>query len=131
MNLAAPLKPVLRNQFLPLSFDQYRLWFLYQLEPHSVQFNINKAFRIRGPLHHELFERSLGKIIARHESMRTIFKFQGDEPEQVILASLDIAIPRVDLSALPAEQREAQAISLMNAELQNPFLLETGPLLSA
>jgi amino acid adenylation domain-containing protein len=131
MSLTVPLKPVLRNQILPLSFDQYRLWFLYQLEPNSVQFNINKAFRIRGPLHRELFERSLNKIIARHESMRTVFKFRGDEPEQMVLEKLEIEMPRVDLRMLPVEQREAYAIKAMNAEMLNPFLLETGPLLSA
>src|SRR6185436_19240323 len=39
-----------RDQSLPLSFGQQRLWFLAQLEPESAAYNIPSAFRLEGPL---------------------------------------------------------------------------------
>ncbi|AEI43702.1 non-ribosomal peptide synthetase [Paenibacillus mucilaginosus] len=131
MNGTVTLERVSRNQPLPLSFDQYRLWFLHQLDPDSIHYNINKAFRFRGPLQHERFESALNRIIARHESLRTVFRFEGQEPCQVIHGELRLSMPITDLRALPEEQREAEAVRLMNAEAEVPFRLDTGPLLRA
>ncbi|WP_138227057.1 non-ribosomal peptide synthetase [Paenibacillus algicola] len=125
------LERVSRKQPLPLSVEQYRLWFLSQLEPSSIHFNINAAFRMQGELAEELFEQSLNGIVARHESLRTVFEVRESVPEQVIRERVFIPIDLVDLSMLPKEEQEARAVELMNEEIQKPFSLETGPLLRA
>ncbi|MBJ6360366.1 amino acid adenylation domain-containing protein [Paenibacillus sp. MAHUQ-46] len=131
MNQEIVMERVSRNQSLPLSVEQYRLWFLSQLDPDSIHFNINMAFRIQGSLQEELFERSLNELVCRHESLRTVFHVRDQEPEQVILDQVYIPIAQTDLSHLPAEERELRAIDLMNEEIQQPFSLEAGPLLRA
>ena len=66
-----PLVPVSREQELPLSHAQQRLWFLDQLEPGRVTYNIPEAVRLQGPLDVAALERTLNEVVRRHEVLRT------------------------------------------------------------
>ncbi len=52
-------------------------------------------------------------------------------PVQVIAESLDLALEVVDLCALAADQREAEAVRLAAEEARRPFDLARGPLVRA
>ena len=80
----APIVPVSRDQILPLSFAQQRLWFLNQLEASSSSYNVPHAVRMQGRLNVAALERSLAQIIQRHENLRTTFRNQDGEAVQVI-----------------------------------------------
>ena len=72
---ACPLIPAApRDGHLPASFSQERLWFLAQLEPDSLAYNIPGVLRLTGPLRVEILERCLLEIVRRHEALRTTFK---------------------------------------------------------
>ena len=71
----------------PPSFAQQRLWFLYEYEPDSAEYNIPQGFRLRGALDRELLARALEAVTARHEVMRTSFRDVESEPRQVIAAA--------------------------------------------
>ncbi|MGW6727266.1 amino acid adenylation domain-containing protein [Nocardia sp. NPDC055029] len=58
---------------IPLSFGQARLWFLNRLEGESASFNIPVVLRLRGALDPAVVERALLDVVARHESLRTVF----------------------------------------------------------
>ena len=81
---APPLRRVSREQPLPLSFAQQRLWFLDQLTPDSAFYNIPEAVRLSGRLNLEALERSLAEVIRRHESLRTSFSLLDEQPVQLI-----------------------------------------------
>ncbi|HZI02763.1 MAG TPA: condensation domain-containing protein, partial [Archangium sp.] len=49
------------------------------------------------------------------------------EPLQVIVPALELPLPVVELGALPAERREAEAHRIANEETQRPFDLVSGP----
>ncbi|HSP79793.1 MAG TPA: amino acid adenylation domain-containing protein, partial [Myxococcaceae bacterium] len=66
-----PLVPVPRDEALPLSFSQQRMWFLEQFEPGGFSYNVPMATRLRGPLDVAALERSLGALVPRHEVLRT------------------------------------------------------------
>ncbi|HEY0079202.1 MAG TPA: amino acid adenylation domain-containing protein [Pyrinomonadaceae bacterium] len=114
----------------PLSFAQQRLWFLSRLEPDSPFYNIATAVRLKGQLNVSALEAALNEIVRRHESLRTIFAMEGDEPVQVVLPSLALAVPVDDLKGLAAgAQIEAEVKRRYEEEAQRPFDLSAGPLL--
>ncbi len=125
------IKSVPRNQSLPLSFAQQRLWFLDQLEPGSSFYNIAAAVRLDGPLNVSALNSAFAEIIRRHESLRTTFASAGGAPRQVIAPELKLTLPVFDLGSLPASEREAEASLRAGEEAQRPFDLSIGPLLRA
>ncbi len=127
--VSPPIVPVPRAPAgMPLSYSQRRLWFLSRLEPESPAYNVPGALRLRGPLRAEALEAAITEIVRRHESLRTVFRDAVPEPLQVILDPSPAALPAVDLSALPAEEREAEARRLLAEEARRPFDLAAGPL---
>ncbi len=128
-NIISQIKRIDRNQELPLSFAQQRIWFLEQLDPGKPTYNIPGAVEITGKLNIEDFHSSINKIIKRHESLRTIFPSEEGMVKQVILDNLDLGMDYVDLTDLDESIRRnaANNIILNNAKL--PFNLEEGPLI--
>ncbi|MEP7339281.1 MAG: amino acid adenylation domain-containing protein [Acidobacteriota bacterium] len=125
----APLKKASREQRLPLSFAQQRLWFIDQLEPGLPIYNCPGAFRLSGPLRIEILEKSLSEIIKRHEILRTSFSAEQGQPWQVIHPPQRITLPVVDLSGLQEDARDGEINRFAAEEFRQPFNLATGPLL--
>ncbi len=113
----------------PVSPTQEGLWFLQQLEPESVAYNIYVVLRVRKPLDVETLERSLNALVQRHDALRTTFGTQEGKPVQLIAPTLTLALPVLDLQHLPEHEREAEAQRLASADAQRPFDLARGPLL--
>ena len=126
---APPLVPVPRGRALPASFAQQRLWFLHQLEPASVAYNLPAAVRLEGALDRGALRAALTEIVRRHESLRTRFGVLDGAPVQIIDGAGPIDLPVVDLRALPAAAAEGQARLLVRGEGRRPFDLAHGPLL--
>jgi amino acid adenylation domain-containing protein len=123
-----PVLPVQRTQ-PPLSFAQERLWFLDQLRPGEISYNLPFALRLRGALDVDALERALGEIVRRHDALRTVFQERGGTPVQVIAPFGGLPLPVTDLSHLPPEMREAEVQRELVAESgTRPFDLAVGPL---
>ena len=124
-----PLVPVSREQDLPLSFAQQRLWFLDQLEPGSSAYNIPNAVRLSGKLDTKALEQSMQELVRRHESLRTTLRTREGQPVQVIRPVRRFRLPIADLSVLLPKQSEAVVRQLAQQEARHPFDLLHGPLL--
>src|SRR5581483_5445167 len=126
---APPLVRVERGGELPLSYAQERLWFLDQLEPGSVIYNISGMVRLIGELEVEVLERVVAEIVRRHEVLRTRFELRGGRPVQVIGEESPIRLEVVALGGLESGERERRIRELAAAEARRPFDLGSGPLL--
>src|ERR1044072_2710649 len=113
----------------PISLSQQRLWFLSQLEPDLVAYNISEAVRLAGKLDVPVLNWCFNEIVRRHESLRTSFDVIAGQPVQVIAPALDLSISVVDLSQSPDDEREAEALRLSKVETESPFDLMRGPLI--
>ncbi|HEU5231032.1 MAG TPA: condensation domain-containing protein, partial [Ktedonobacteraceae bacterium] len=122
------LLPVSRDQDLPLSFAQQRLWFLTQLDPQSTAYNLPHVLRLRGPLQHELLQACFLDLLSRHEILRTTFELREGQPVQCIHEPQGPTVQFLDLSAWEEQRREEEVRRLVAQETGTPFDLETGPL---
>ncbi len=126
-----PITGVPRDQDLPLSFAQQRLWVLDQMEPNNPLYNIPRRTRMRGELNIPAFTAALNGIVQRHETQRTTFAVKDGQPVQVIAPSLVLDVAVRDISNLSDDTRLVEATRLAEEEALIPFDLATGPLIRA
>jgi amino acid adenylation domain-containing protein len=127
--LTPPLTPVSREQPLPLSFAQQRLWFLDQLEGENCVYNVPFFFLLNGFLNKAALEQTIREIVQRHEVLRTTFAVVNESPIQVIHAHPELIIQVLDWRQLTKENQLRKAQQLATEELQQPFDLSNPPLL--
>ncbi|QSX79619.1 non-ribosomal peptide synthetase [Agrilutibacter solisilvae] len=122
--------PVDRSQPLPLSWAQQRLWFLDQLDhAASAAYHIPAALRLRGTLDRVALGKSLDRIVARHENLRTSFTSVEGEPRQLIApADCGFTLIEHDLRGLDETRQPAAVAEMAASEARAPFDLSTGPL---
>jgi amino acid adenylation domain-containing protein len=126
-----PLVPSPQKMIIPLSYAQERLWFLDQLEPENLAYNLPVPLHIEGEFHTEALEESLHALIERHEVLRTTFIVEGGIPRQIIAPLLHINLKTVDLSYSGAETQLQEVQEQATKEVSLPFDLSQGPLLRA
>ena len=111
---------------IPLSFAQRRLWFLNRLEGPSATYTIPIALRLAGELDSAALEAALGDVVARHESLRTVFPDRLGVPRQEILSAA-AARPRLE----PVLIREAELADALSRAARQGFDLAQEPPLRA
>jgi amino acid adenylation domain-containing protein len=124
----SPIERISRDQPLPLSSGQQRLWFLDRLEVDNAFYNVPAAVRLSGPLDAGALERSLSEVARRHEALRTTFVHLDGRPQQVIHPAIPITLDAEDWRSLPASERKAAVEHAAREEARQPFDLIEGPL---
>ncbi|MEV0442213.1 amino acid adenylation domain-containing protein [Streptomyces spectabilis] len=118
----APLVRVAeRPEHLPLSFAQQRLWFVDQFEGPSATYNMPIVLRLSGELDIPSLETALNDVVARHETLRTVFPAVNGKPEQQIHSVEDA---RVTLAVRDFDSEDEVAAALTEAA-RYAFALES------
>ncbi|WP_188112901.1 non-ribosomal peptide synthetase, partial [Mycobacterium simiae] len=99
-----------RPERIPLSWAQSRLWFLHKFEGPSATYNIALALRLTGTLDVAALGAALGDVVARHESLRTVFAETDGVAYQQILPAETVQIP-MTAAELADGQQLADAVS--------------------
>ena len=118
-----------RQQDMPQSLAQNRLWITWQLDSHSSAYTIPGALRLRGELDEDALHASFAQLVQRHEALRTRFYERDGQAMQCVDAQREFAVQVIDLRDLPVAEREARAAQIREDEARTQFDLEQGPLL--
>ena len=120
----AAVSPAEAKEYYPLSSAQKRLYFLYQLDPGNLNYNMPYLMPLVEDIPREKLEAVFRELIARHESLRTSFETINMEPVQVIHQKIDFSISQANI-----EESVSGDIEEIMARLTVPFDLKQAPLL--
>lgn len=113
------------QSFQPLSYNQQGIWFLYQLAPESMVYNVNFAARIRSDLDIAALRRAFQALVDRHPALRTTFSVRSGKPAQLVHQQQTVHFVEIDASAWDGEVLKTRLLE----EAYRPFDLERGPVL--
>ncbi|MBG1264991.1 non-ribosomal peptide synthetase [Nostoc sp. WHI] len=116
----------------PLSFAQQRLWLLAQLQGPSASYNMPIALQLDGNLNIDALHSSFAYLLNRHDSLRMYFPTVAGHP-QVALQNLDnIEVLTIqDWRNFDEHPQFPTVQRFIDAHVQEPFDLNTGPLFKA
>jgi len=81
-----------RPDVVPLSYAQQRMWFLNRFDTSSAGNNIPVAVRLSGLLDRTAMKAAVADVIARHESLRTVYPEVDGVGSQVVLPPSRVGI---------------------------------------
>ncbi|MCJ8270425.1 MAG: condensation domain-containing protein, partial [Psychrosphaera sp.] len=122
---------VSRDDDLPLSYAQQRLWFIDHMDGSSAQYNMPAAMSVHGEFSVDAAEQAFARIVLRHESLRTTFAKKRDEVVQCINPNPQFSLARYDLRHLSGDEQQAKVEQLINADARKPFDLSADLMLRA
>jgi amino acid adenylation domain-containing protein len=114
---------------LPSSPAQRRLWFLDQLDARGGSYDVPQLVRLHGELDVGALERALGRLVARHETLRTTFRMLDGTLQQLVHRPRPVSVELVELDDRGDRERALSAVLRERAEQR--FDLARGPLLRA
>lgn len=116
------------TQQVPLSFAQERLWYVYKLMPEQAAYNIPVSIHLRGMVDVARLQASFNAVIARHDSLRSVFVIDQDTPTQRIVSQLTVTIECEDLRSLAPQEQAHQLTAIEQAVVQRPLPIDHAPL---
>ena len=116
--------PEILNSY-PLSYAQRGMWFLWQLAPESVAYNVGFSFRICSPVKVTTLRKSCQTLSERHPLFRTTFTQQDKQPVQKVHQSQLLSFEQIDASTWSEQELNQRVFQ----EYQTPFDIENGPLM--
>ena len=116
-----PIRPRRRDQSIPLSLQQERVWFFEQLAPGNLAYNFQATVSLHGEVNTEALRAAFDEIVRRHEVLRTAFVAVDGVATQRPLTEVRAPLLVLDVPAEHADE-------VIAAALRKPFDLTRPPL---
>ena len=110
------ISPADPKSFYDLSPAQRRLYFLSEMDPTSLAYNLPLVIRLVGELDRAKVEMTFQKLVARHEILRTSFVVIEEQPYQKVYDEVEFSLAYLEVS-------EAEAPEIIKGFIQ-PFELD-------
>jgi hypothetical protein len=124
-----PLERVETSGRVIASYPQQGAWPIANQDAFKTFYNMVNGLWLDGPLDAEALQRSLDRLIARHESLRAHFALAGDDVMMCVSPTITIPIERRDLAA--GDDLRASARNEIARECAREFDLMRAPLVRA
>ena len=116
----------LEKRDIPLTEGQKEVWVEQRLgDEAAAAYNLSSAIVLKGRLDIPILQKSIQKLIDRHEALRTVF----DEETTTfhVRPSSSIEVPLIDLSNFSTEEKTIELQKLRNEEVTIPLDIFKGP----
>ena len=109
-----------RAAVVPVSAVQRGLWLINQANPESSAYNVPLTLRLHGELEHDALRSALADVIARHETLRTMYPMFNGVPVQVI-NDVDTVLGQIDLGFTDLRERPGEVEQVLAAVTDTGF----------
>lgn len=103
---ASPLVPVPRDQPLPLSLFQERIWTYSQTPDALASYTAIRIFRLCGAIDVDILRDCMSYLATRHEILRTTFETVNGRPVQIIHPPAPVELQIIDVVTAPDPESE-------------------------
>ncbi|HVK07358.1 MAG TPA: condensation domain-containing protein, partial [Gemmataceae bacterium] len=107
----------------PATGAQRRLWVLDKILPNPEVYNVCHLVRMTGELDVAALRAAFDRLDARQEALRVHFETDDGLPVQVVGEPRSVCLPVLDLTHLPAADREAEAVRQATEDAGERFTL--------
>lgn len=114
---------------IPASSAQKRLWFLAKLFPGNPFYNLCFEIQLNGELDKNILEKTLNKMVERHDSFKTCFFEQQGNIYQKIQSVTPFTLNNTDLSHLSSSEKKDKFKKQINTFANTEFNLQKGNLI--
>ena len=123
--------PASHGADIPLSCGQQQVWLHSAFSPGAPIYNESITIRKCGPLDPMVFESAFNEMVRRHAIWRTGFVDVAGEIRQVVHPEVQVSLPLIDFSNLPADAAESEALRISGEDARRLFDPANPPLLRA
>ncbi|WP_432403808.1 amino acid adenylation domain-containing protein [Wukongibacter sp. M2B1] len=116
------LTPLNNEESYPVSSAQRRIYAIQMMDKESIVYNMPLTLELKGKVDKAKIQGAIGKLIEKHEALRTSFHLNGEKIVQKIEEKLEIILEHVRVE-------EKADIDKILASWIKPFNLEKAPLL--
>ncbi|MCU0286474.1 MAG: amino acid adenylation domain-containing protein, partial [Acidobacteria bacterium] len=118
------IKPAEKKACYPVSSAQRRIYILQQMNPDSTAYNMPNIIPARADFDWKKMEETFKKLIMRHESLRTAFRFVNDTTVQIVYDTVEFNLDFYEV-------KEKSDLHRFLKQFIKPFDLSTPPLIRA
>ncbi len=119
------------NAKIPLSHGQKKMWFLQELYPDSVFYNLSERYVFEGTFDIDIFRRSVHAVFEKHAVLKSYYALEQGEPVLKLNDTHEFHLEEVDFSNDDIETSKLKEESFIHNQAYSNFRLSEAPLYKA